>query len=562
MPPAIDARRLLALAMLLLSVVAAWVTVRADAGSAAPAAAALRFPCLSYAPFRMAGTSPNDKGLIIPADAIARDLAQLATVTGCVRVYGVANGLDAVPSIARTLGLRVWLGAWIGSDERLNRIELERALALAAEHADIVERLVVGSETLLRGELPPAALAGLLDAARARSPVPVAYADVWEFWLRHAATLQPHVDQAVIHILPYWEDEPVAIGQAVDHVVATFGRVGERLAPLPVVIGETGWPAAGRMRAGARAGVREQQRFLHELMQRQPAAPSPLPINIIEAYDQPWKASLEGVAGAAWGVFDAQGRTRDAAAAGRTAPAAWLMGGALAMACALWSALWLARWMALLLPSLQPGLLPGLPTRMRVLTTAATAARSGPGWRGMLAAACAGATLGALCLTQWQALSLLAPDSWAGVSRMAVLAASTAWAVAEALALALALDGARPPMPAGPLLRRLRSAGLLAVTAYALALLADGRYLDLAWPALAAPALPLALHALVAGRDPGRSVVRVGAAALLAACAVAIVLQEGVVNAAAVVLALLMLVLSACLLPAGQRIERVAAEAA
>ncbi|MCM0045314.1 MAG: hypothetical protein NBV65_11880, partial [Burkholderiaceae bacterium] len=374
------------------------------------------------------------------------------------------------------------------------------------------------------------------------------------------ATLQPHVDQAVIHILPYWEDEPVAIGQAVDHVVATFGRVSERLAPLPVVIGETGWPAAGRMRAGARPGVREQQRFLHELMQRQTAAPSPLPINIIEAYDQPWKASLEGVAGAAWGVFDAQGRTRDAAAAGRTAPAAWQMGGALAMAFALWSALWFARWMALLLPRL----LPSMPTRMRVLTTAATAARSGPGWRGMLAAACAGATLGALCLIQWQALSLLAPDSWAGVSRMAVLAASTAWAVAEALALALALarDSARPPIPAGPLLRRLRSAGLLAVTAYSLALLADGRYLDLAWPALAAPALPLALHALVAGRDPGRSVVRVGAAALLATCAVAIVLQEGVVNSAAVMLALLMLVLSACLLPAGQRVERVVAEAA
>lgn len=526
-----EARHIAALVLLLLAVPASWMLpVVTDAGSAAQATAGMRFPCLSYAPFRMAGTSPNDKGLIIPADAIARDLAQLATVSDCVRLYGVANGLDAVPAIARSLGLRVWLGAWIGSDPQLNRTEIERALQLAHAHADIVERLVVGSETLLRGELAPAALSALLGEVRARSPVPVAYADVWEFWLQHAQTLQPQVDEAVIHILPYWENAPVAAGQAVDHVVDTFGRVRERLSPLPVVIGETGWPAAGRMRAGARPGAAEQQRFLRELMQRQQAQQMPMPMNIIEAFDQPWKASLEGVAGAAWGVFDAQGRARQEAVADRTPQAAWMAAGAVMMALLAW-------------------------------LSAAAGSRS-LGWRGTLAAAAAGATLSLLCRMQWQELVLLAPASWAWNVRAAVLLASTAWAATEAAALAMAVAGGGTPSSAAPLLRRLRTAGLLVASAYALLLLTDGRYLDLAWPALAAPVLPLALHTLVAGRAHVTTGVQLGAAALLCVCAVALVLHEGVANSAAVTLALLMVILSACLLPSRRGVERIPAQSA
>ncbi len=532
----LEARRLAALLLLLLAMLASWTLPSVPVtGSAPQATAGMRFPCLSYAPFRMAGTSPNDKGLIIPADAIARDLAQVASVADCVRLYGVANGLDAAPAIARGLGLRVWLGAWIGSDPRLNRIEIEQALQLAHEHADIVERLVIGSETLLRGELPPAALSSLLGEVRARSPVPVAYADVWEFWLQHATTLQPQVDEAVIHILPYWENEPVAAGQAVNHVVDTFNGVRERLFPLPVVIGETGWPAAGRMRAGARPGAAEQQRFLHELMQRHQA--QPMPLNVIEAFDQPWKASLEGVAGAAWGVFDAQGRPRREAAIDRATRAAWMAAGASMM-------------MLLLAVSGRAAARSG----MRVFGATSI------GGRGMLAAAAAGATLSALYLMLWRDIALLAPASWAWSSRVAVLLSSAAWAATEAIGLARAID--RDPLPAGQLLRRLRTAGLLAVSAYALALLADGRYLDLAWPALAAPVLPLALRTLVGGRHAGASPAHIGMAVLLAGCAAAIVLHEGVANSAAVALALLMLVLSACLLPSRRRVERVVAEAA
>lgn len=539
MPASVDIRRVVAVAALLLALLGLWAGLRAgDARMPAAETAATgspqRFPCLSYAPFRDPRNSPNEAGLIIPADAIERDLAQIAAVTSCIRLYGTANGLDAVPAIARTLGLRVWLGAWIGSDAQLNRLELERALTLANTHRDIVDRLIVGSETLLRGELPPQTLATWLAEARARSPVPVAYADVWEFWLRHAGIVGPQVDEAVIHILPYWEDQPVAVDAAVDHVVGVFTRMQRELSPLPVLIGETGWPAAGRMREGARAGEREQAQFLDALLARH--ALQPLPLNVIEAYDQPWKASLEGVAGAAWGVFRADGSARHPAL--QTTPnrrwpadAALIATGALLM----------------LAVSLS---LPG----------AVSGAISVP-----LRAALVGAVIGAAIALSWRELALLAIGSAGWSVRAAGIAASVIWALAEGRQLLVVLASRPCALSAGRRLQSLHSVALAATASYAAWLLVDGRYLDLAWPLLVAPALLLSLRRLLAGREtlqtPLHCRLRMAMCGLLAAAAPMLVVMEAWHNTSALMLALLMGVLAAGSWP-GRRYLRLRTEAA
>ena len=224
-------------------------------------------------------------------------------MTGCVRTYGLDHGLDAVPAIARKLGLRVVLGAWIGRDAAANEIQLRRALDLARAYRDVVQLLVVGNEVLLRRELAPEALAALLARSRRESAVPVAYADVWEFWLRHGPVLRAHVDIVAAHILPYWEDDPVGSEQAVDHVYAIAARLQQNFGSTPVFIAETGWPAAGRQRGPAVPGRYEQAHFVRAMLARQAA--QPLQFNLIEAFDQPWKRALEGAMGGAWGLLDA-----------------------------------------------------------------------------------------------------------------------------------------------------------------------------------------------------------------------------------------------------------------
>ena len=192
--------------------------------AAVDATAQAGVPCASYAPFRRSGHTPFDPLLRVTPEQVREDLRRLSTLTRCVRTYGVDQGAEAVPAIARELGMQVVLGAWISRDAARNEMELSRALRLANEYRDVVRLLVVGNEVLLRGEQTPQAMAALLARARAASAVPVTYADVWEFWLRHADALRAQVDTVTVHILPYWEDEPVGVDRAVDGWLSTYAR--------------------------------------------------------------------------------------------------------------------------------------------------------------------------------------------------------------------------------------------------------------------------------------------------------------------------------------------------
>jgi glucan 1,3-beta-glucosidase len=279
-------------------------------------AASAVLPCLSYAPFRRPGASPFDPNRAVTPAEIEADLTILRRTTACIRTYGVGNGLDAVPSIAQRLGFQVHQGVWLGRDHALNDVELRKAIALAQQFPGTIASLVVGNEVLLRRDLLVHDLEKALVYAKSQTAVPISYADVWEFWLQNAS-LARHVDVVTIHILPYWEDDPVAVSEAVDHVFDVARRVRTAFDQKPVWIGETGWPSNGRQRAGAVPGQWEQTRFFRELLLR--AGQEPLAVNFIEAFDQPWKRALEGAMGGHWGLFDANGEAK-VALTGTVAP--------------------------------------------------------------------------------------------------------------------------------------------------------------------------------------------------------------------------------------------------
>ncbi|MDA0235289.1 MAG: beta-1,6-glucan synthase, partial [Proteobacteria bacterium] len=211
-------------------------------------------------------------------------------------------GLEHVPELARPLGLKVLLGAWIGYEKTKNARELERAIALANANADVVRALIVGNEVLLRRERTEDEMRELIRHAKAHAKVPVTYADVWEFWTRHDS-LANEVDFVTVHILPFWEDEPVDIELALQHVAETRRHVGEHFAGKKILIGETGWPSAGRQREESKPSRVNQARYIREFVHR--AHAEGWDYNLIEAIDQPWKRRLEGTVGGFWGMLDA-----------------------------------------------------------------------------------------------------------------------------------------------------------------------------------------------------------------------------------------------------------------
>jgi exo-beta-1,3-glucanase (GH17 family) len=292
------------LALLLISlgaIAAAWWWLATPVKLArAPIDPNAKLQCVSYAPFRGEQT-PLQSTAQIPAAQIAEDLAQLAKITDCVRTYSIENGLDQVPALAAKAGLKVIQGIWLGSNRLKNSVQVSTVVGLTKAYPNVITSVVVGNEVLLRGEMTASDLAGVIRSVKSQVAVPVTYADVWEFWLRNR-DLYDAVDFVTIHILPYWEDFPIRAKYAAAHVDAIRMRMAVAFPGKEILIGETGWPSAGRMRAGALPSRTNQARVVSEILNL--AKQENFRVNLIEAYDQPWKRQLEGTAGGYWGLFD------------------------------------------------------------------------------------------------------------------------------------------------------------------------------------------------------------------------------------------------------------------
>jgi glucan 1,3-beta-glucosidase len=271
----------------------------------APIDPAAKLECVSSAPFR-GDQSPQMADLVVPPAQIAEDLAQLATISKCVRTYAVDNGLDRVPELAARAGLKVMLGVWISASRAKNAQQIATAVALANQYPEVVSAVAVGNEVLLRGEMTPGDLVAAIGAVKAQVRVPVTYADVWEFWLRYREVVRA-VDFITIHILPFWEDFPVKASHAAAHVDSIRKRMAAAFPDKEIFIGETGWPSAGRMREGALPSRTNQARVVAEILDL--AARENFRVNLIEAYDQPWKRRWEGTVGGYWGLIDAKHRS-------------------------------------------------------------------------------------------------------------------------------------------------------------------------------------------------------------------------------------------------------------
>ncbi|MDO8400692.1 MAG: beta-(1-6) glucans synthase [Bradyrhizobium sp.] len=299
----ISLRTPLALLLLSLSAIAAawwWLATPINLARA-PIDPTAKLQCVSYAPFR-GDQSPLVPTLHVGPEQIAEDLAQLARITDCVRTYSIDNGLDQVPELAGKVGLKVIQGIWLGSNRLKNLAQIQTAVRLTREYPGVITSVVVGNEVLLRGEMTAADLAANIRSVKSQVTIPVTYADVWEFWLRHREVYEA-VDFVTIHILPYWEDFPIRARHAAAHVDAIRKRMAVAFPGKEILIGETGWPSAGRMREGALPSRANQAKVVSEILAL--AKRENFRVNLIEAYDQPWKRQLEGTVGGYWGLIDA-----------------------------------------------------------------------------------------------------------------------------------------------------------------------------------------------------------------------------------------------------------------
>src|SRR5437016_1346871 len=187
---------------------------------------------VSYSPYSR--SQHPDYGDRPTAEQIRADLRLLSPYTRTVRTYSSTGGVELVPGIAAELGMKVTIGIWIDKDEARNEREIAAGIALAKRYSN-VNAIVVGNETILRGDKTVDELIKIIQRVKRQTPVPVTTGETWDVWLavpdpkrpqeatrkaEDASHLAAAVDFIAAHVLPYWEGAPVS--QVIDRTVKRY----------------------------------------------------------------------------------------------------------------------------------------------------------------------------------------------------------------------------------------------------------------------------------------------------------------------------------------------------
>lgn len=231
-----------------------------------------------------------------------RDLLQrIAPYANWVRTFGSAHGLEQAGAVAKTLGLKMALGAWLSADIAANEQELANLIAAARKgQADIV---IVGSEVLLWGKLSETDLIEYIRRVQQALPgIAVSTADVYSVLLSHPAVIAA-VDIVLANFYPFWEG--VALELAVVQLQRSYHRLKAAAGGKAVMISETGWPSCGQPIGAAVPSLHNANIYLMYVVSW--AREHGVSFFYFAAFDEQWKAKYEGSRGACWGIWDTTG---------------------------------------------------------------------------------------------------------------------------------------------------------------------------------------------------------------------------------------------------------------
>lgn len=245
------------------------------------------------------GQKPGDE---LGRDQIERRMTVLASRFSWIRSFSTTQGNDFIPIVAKEHGLKTLVGAWLGTDDDKNRLEMERLIELAHEGA--VDIAAVGNEVLYREDLSEDQLLAFMQEARERLPshIPMGYVDAYyEFEARPNITAA--CDVLLTNCYPFWEG--CAHPYAILYMQDMYRRVQRVAEGKRVIISETGWPSAGGNFYGAESSP--QGAYLYFLRAMEWAASEDIEMFYFSSFDESWKVAGdagEGDVGAHWGLWD------------------------------------------------------------------------------------------------------------------------------------------------------------------------------------------------------------------------------------------------------------------
>jgi exo-beta-1,3-glucanase (GH17 family) len=245
----------------------------------------------------------------------------VAPYTQWIRTFGTTDGLEKAGLVARSLGLKAAIGAWLGRDLAANEQQITNLINICkAGQCDLA---IVGSEVLLRGDLSEAQLIDYIKRVRQAVPagIPVTTADVYSQFLTRPNVLA-NIDLVMANFYPYWEGTRVDLAMGSLH--ARYGEVKAAAGGKQVYVSETGWPSAGDQIGAAVPSAQNASFYFLNFVSW--ARANNVQYFYFESFDESWKAKYEGPQGAHWGIWDKDGNLKPGMQEvfdGRTIPDNW-----------------------------------------------------------------------------------------------------------------------------------------------------------------------------------------------------------------------------------------------
>lgn len=260
--------------------------------------ACVKYPLhgINFSPFTGEGQNPN--WTVISEDELRQKLSIIVPYTNWVRTFGCRRGMEKVAELCRLRGKKTAVGAWLSSDLNANDLEIESLIQLLQK--GLVDIAVVGSETILRGELTEEQLISYIQRVKQyANGVPVTTGEIYQKYLEHPALVDA-CDVIFVNIYPYWEG--VDVGYAMYYLDIRFEELKKVAGNKRIIISESGWPSNGNTIGEAVPNLENARYYFINFVSW--AEAKNVEYFYFEAFDEPWKWTPENPQEAYWGIFD------------------------------------------------------------------------------------------------------------------------------------------------------------------------------------------------------------------------------------------------------------------
>lgn len=241
------------------------------------------------------GQKPGD---IISEEQIRHRMNIIRPYTQWVRSFSTTEGNEIIPAVAKSMGLKTLVGAWLGDDDKKNNQEIDNLIHLAEEgHVDLA---AVGNEVVYRNDLSIDELLEKIHYVKKQIPhIQVGYVDAYYEFSRHPELVEA-CDVVMTNYYPFWEG--THFNDSLAHLHQMHQQTVLAANGKKVIITESGWPSQGEnTKSAVPCQLNAMKYFINTQLW---AMDADIPLFYFSSFDESWKVDTEGEVGAYWGIWD------------------------------------------------------------------------------------------------------------------------------------------------------------------------------------------------------------------------------------------------------------------